>query len=188
MDISFSITKKKYKFKKRLLKKNSNVVHNRPKILKIEKLFKRKQSKIPHYRYNTNCINGTLALKARNSVRFSFNKLESFRKYMNKNFKLNKNLKFFFNLKFLNPITNKGIGVRMGRGKGKIQNFLANINRGSLFFEIDGFTKSFFFKNYYLLNYIKNRLPFGSSYIYRNNALNATDSYARFLTYCKNDK
>lgn len=188
MDIMFSITKKRYKFKKRLLKKNSTIIHNRPKILKIEKLFKRKQAKIPHYRTDNNCMNGVIALKARSSVRFSFNKLESFRKYMNKNFKLNKNLKFFFNLKFLNPITNKGIGVRMGRGKGKIQSFLANINRGSLFFEIDGFTKSFFLKNYYLLNYIKNRLPFNSSYVYRHNTFNATETYVRCLTFCKNDK
>lgn len=188
MDMTFSIIKKKYKFKKRLLKKNSTIIHNRPKTLKIEKLFKRKQSKIPHYRLNTSCIHGMLGLKARTSIRFSFNKLESFRKYMNKNFKLNKNLKFFFNLKFLNPITNKGIGVRMGRGKGKIQNFLANINRGSLFFEVDGFTNSFFYKNYYLLNYLKNRLPFNSSYIYRNNTFSATDFYSKLLVYCKNDK
>lgn len=188
MDISFSIIKKKYKFKKRILKKNSTIVRNRPKTLKIEKLFKRKQAKISHYRHITSCKYGVIALKAKGSVRFSFNKLESFRKYMNKYYKLNKNLKFFFNLRFLNPITNKGIGVRMGRGKGKIQNFLANINRGSLFFEIDGFTKTFFFKNYYFLNYIKNRLPFSSSYVYRDNIFNATDYYNTLLTYCKNDK
>lgn len=141
--ISTSI-RRKYKFKKKTIKKNSTTLQSRPTFLKIEKIFKRKQKSIPNCRQSTNCVFGSIGLKVRSSVRFSYNKLESFRKYMSKNYKSNKNLKFFFNLKFLNPITNKGIGVRMGRGKGKIQSFLANVDRGSLFFEIDGFTKSFF--------------------------------------------
>lgn len=62
-----------------------------------------------------------------------------------------------------NPITNKSIGVRMGKGKGNVKHWVFNVKPGFILFEISSIYFSLVLK---ALNTVKLRLPFNTKIVY----------------------
>lgn len=108
------------------------------------KLFKKKHLLINYKLYNktiNNIKQGQFALYFKKSGILS---IDEYRSII---FFLKKNIKFFSKL-FIRVIPNvmntkKSIGVRMGKGKGPLNEYYMNISRGQIFLEF-GFNNNYF--------------------------------------------
>ena len=97
---------------------------------------------------------GDIGLQCLQFGKLKFKQIEAARKTIKRGLnKFNKLwIKVFTNI----PITKKPLAVRMGKGKGNISYWVANIKKGQIIFEISGMT---FKRANYLLNKSKTKLP-----------------------------
>lgn len=107
----------------------------RPKNVKYTKMQK-KRIKFINQQKNSNLNFGTIGVKSLEVGKMTHNQIESFRRTITSNTK--RKVKIWFNVFPHNPLTFKGIGMRMGKGKGQVKNYVANIKKGNVLFELDG--------------------------------------------------
>lgn len=150
--------------------KRVNFFLERPRVLKYPRSFKKhiKNKAVPHRSVSGFLRHGVLGFKSLSPYRLHVNQVEAVRKLLFRYFK-KKKIKMVFGLCFNNPLTKKGLGVRMGKGKGKLDSFVSNINAGRVFLEIDGFNDlDDPFKNIFLFKHLQERLPFKAVSIVRS--------------------
>ncbi len=82
-----------------------------------------------------NLSNGTIALKALNFGRITSKQLESAYKIITKS--IRKSGTVFIRVYTHTPVTKKPIEVRMGKGKGNVEGWVAKIRPGTLLFELE---------------------------------------------------
>jgi large subunit ribosomal protein L16 len=98
------------------------------------KLFRK--SKLKNFKYNSQLNFGKLGLKALESGVLNLKQIESAKKVLTK--KTQRQSKIWIKVSFNLALTKKPLGIRMGKGKGKINFFYAKIKKGSIIFEISG--------------------------------------------------
>ena len=129
---------KKFKFKK---------IHQNFKLLK-----KQKNSNIP-----SNLVFGNYGIVAKGNNFFTYNQIETIRRILVRYFK--KFCKIWFNFSIVLPQTQKSQNSRMGKGAGKVKEWLAFIPSGSTFLELSFnplvSKKDFFF----IMRNLKKKLP-----------------------------
>lgn len=105
---------------------------NGPNNLKFKKTRKGKikQFKLKFLKF------GVIGLKSLETATLNFKQIESARQTITK--KAKRKIKLWVKPFLHLPITSKPIGVRMGKGKGKISYWAAKISKGSVIFEICG--------------------------------------------------
>jgi large subunit ribosomal protein L16 len=109
-----------------------------PKKIKYKKLRK---GKLPKLEYKTISLNfGTIGLKAVESGIITAKQIESARQAINR--KLNRKGKIWIRIYPNYPITKKPIEVRMGKGKGSVNQWAAKVGGGTMLFEICGVSKN----------------------------------------------
>lgn len=126
-------------------RKRASFFLERPRALRYTRSFKKyiKNKAVPHRSVAGHLKLGALGFKSLGAYRLRVNQIEAVRKFVVKYYK-KKKIKIIFNIVFDNPLTKKGLGVRMGKGKGKLDSFLCNIRSGCVFLELDGFKKKDF--------------------------------------------
>jgi large subunit ribosomal protein L16 len=77
---------------------------------------------------------GIIGLKSMGYAQISLNQIESARKYISRSTK--RNCKLLIRIKNNIPISKKSIGSRMGKGKGIITEYVCNLKKGTVIFEI----------------------------------------------------
>lgn len=134
---------------------------NGPKKIKFKKIKKGKLAKFEH---KSNLIKfGNIALKALESGILSIKQIEAFKQILTK--KTKRKFKFWVRVFPYISITAKPIGIRMGKGKGKILNWSVSVKSGQILFEIVGKNKKLLIKS--LLN-CKLKLPIKTKICYKN--------------------
>jgi len=107
---------------------------NGPKNLKFKKIRK---GKLKKFELKSNLLKfGSVGLKALESGTLTSNQIESVRQVIAK--KTNRRSKIWIKIFTYTPITSKSVGVRMGKGKGKLTHWGAKISKGCVLFEICG--------------------------------------------------
>lgn len=142
--------------------KRVNFFLDRPRVLKYPRSFKKsiKNKVVSHRSVSSFLRIGALGFKSLSPYRLRVKQLESVRKLMFRVLKKRK-VNIMFGVAFNNPLTKKGLGVRMGKGKGKLDSFVCNINAGRIFLEVDGFDSVLdSFKNKFMFGSLQERLPF----------------------------
>lgn len=134
---------KKFFFKKPFKRK----VYNNNKILRIS-------SAAVHFDY--------YGLKAKEPGRLKYRQVDSVRKVFLFFFRFDSDL--LIRVNFNSPITKKSIGVRMGRGKGKLNTWVANIKYGQIVFELSKKIK--LYKLSVALKIIRERIPIKMKLVY----------------------
>lgn len=133
-----------------------------------KKKFKKEQ-KGKHFNRITklNSLNnlpfGVVGLKALESSRLTSKQLYAFQFLMNKNLK--KIGRLTLNVFPHTPISKKPIEIRMGKGKGNVDHWVAKINYGSLICQIETRSTIFAIKG---LKLAQLRLPFTTKIVYSN--------------------
>jgi len=108
----------------------------------------------------TSIIFGSFALKSLGSKWISGKQLESCRKVILRYLK--KGGKFWVRIFPDKPITNKGIEVSMGKGKGDVQYYAFPVRPGRIIFEIEGITEEMAKK---ALQEVASKLPIKTKFI-----------------------
>lgn len=136
---------------------------NVPKKSKYKKLHKGKLKNIivSNPFLDKNIQFGNIGLIASESGRIFPNQLLNCKQFLNKNLK--KIAKFRINIFPHTPITKKPLEIRMGKGKGSVDTWAANIFSGATILEIESANKT---KVEKILNQIKNKLPIKTKIIY----------------------
>lgn len=107
----------------------------RPSKTKYKKEFKKLKTLFT--KKNTlNKFLGKYAIIAKNSARLTHQQIETGRRILSKNLK-KKNSKIWVKLFTNIPITKKSVGVRMGKGKASIDQFIILIKPGHTLYEIE---------------------------------------------------
>lgn len=105
--------------------------------IKNIKFLKTKKGKLTKFSYKTNELKfGKIGLKALESGILNSQQIESTRQILIK--KTNKKSKIWVRIFNFLPVTAKPIGVRMGKGKGKISHWVTRIGQGTIILEISG--------------------------------------------------
>lgn len=104
---------------------------------------------------------GNVSLITLEAGRMFPNQILNCKQFLNKNLK--KIAKFRINIFPHTPITKKPLEMRMGKGKGSVNTWTANIFSGTKILEIESANKNKVFKT---LNQIKNKLPIKTKVIY----------------------
>lgn len=125
-----------------------------PNRMKYKKYFKMPLKYKSNYSEFKQCKKGKIYLYAKENGRLTSQQLEAFRKVVSKKL-FRKNIMHFIVFP-QHPITSKGIGIRMGRGKGKLSHWVILVNKGDIIFELLYTTYS---KCYVALKYAKKKLP-----------------------------
>ena len=105
---------------------------------------------------------GNFGIKALESGRVTGNQLESVRRNIKK--KLRKYDKIWINVFPDTPITLKPLEVRMGKGKGNVDYWIAKINPGKILFEVSALDEKLVIE---CLKSAVNKLPLKTSIIKR---------------------
>lgn len=84
---------------------------------------------------------GNFGVFAKNTTIFCKKQFETIRVLLRRT--LGKKTKIWLHLKKMKPITKKPIGVRMGKGKGAIENYIYIIQKDEILFEIKTTMKKF---------------------------------------------
>jgi large subunit ribosomal protein L16 len=110
---------------------------NGPKNLKFKKI---KKGKLTKFEFKSNLLKfGNIGLKATESGIINLKQIESSRQIITK--KTKKNSKLWIKTFPYLPISSKPIGIRMGKGKGKISYWGSKISSGNIIFEMSGSNK-----------------------------------------------
>jgi large subunit ribosomal protein L16 len=104
---------------------------------------------------------GNISLIALEAGRVFPNQILNCKQFLNKNLK--KVAKFRINIFPHTPITKKPLEIRMGKGKGSVDTWTANIFSGAKILEIESVNKTKVLKT---LMQIKNKLPIKTRIIY----------------------
>lgn len=105
---------------------------------------------------------GNFGIKALESGRVTGNQLESVRRNIKK--KLRKYDKIWINVFPDTPITLKPLEIRMGKGKGNVDYWIAKINPGKILFEVSALDEKLVIE---CLKSAANKLPLKTSIIKR---------------------
>ena len=109
-----------------------------PKRSKFKKLRK---GKLSNLEFKSNKLKfGTIGLKAAESGTITARQIEAARQSITR--KINRKGKLWIRIFPDLPITSKPIAVRMGKGKGNVDHWVARIAGGSILFELDGIPKN----------------------------------------------
>lgn len=109
---------------------------------------------------------GCIGLKALEAGRISSTQLLALRQTLNKHIK--KKGRIFLNIFPHTPITNKPIKVRMGKGKGSVDHYVAKIQPGLLLCEIETASINLAKKALIL---VQNKLPLKTKLIFEANII-----------------
>jgi large subunit ribosomal protein L16 len=101
-----------------------------------------------------NLTYGCVALKALDSGRITSAHLLCCKQTINKVIKKNGQLRF--NIFPHTPITSKPLEIRMGKGKGSVDHWVANVFSGTILMEIESSSSVLAIK---ALKYVQNKLP-----------------------------
>ena len=105
-----------------------------PKKLKHKKLHK---NSLAFLNFKSNSLKfGTIGLKVIESGFISARNIEAARQAINR--KLKRKGKLWIRIFPHLPVTSKGVGTRMGKGKGAIAQYSAKVSGGTLLFELCG--------------------------------------------------
>lgn len=107
----------------------------RPKNVKYTKSQKKRILRTPSKR-NSSLNFGIVGVKALEAGKITHNEIESFRRTITNNTK--RRVKIWINIFPHTPLTFKGVGMRMGKGKGQVKNYVARIREGNILFELNG--------------------------------------------------
>nr|QYC61902.1 ribosomal protein L16 [Stephanopyxis turris] len=108
----------------------------RPKKIKYKKLQK---GTLPKLNFRSNKLRfGSIGLKALTSGIISSKQIEASRQAINR--KINRKGKIWIRIFPNIPVTKKPSEVRMGKGKGNVNHWVAKISAGTILFEICGVT------------------------------------------------
>lgn len=109
-----------------------------PKKTKYKKLRK---GKLPRLKFNSNRLKfGTIGIKSIESGIINARQLESARQSINR--KLKRKGKLWVKIFPHIPVTAKPTAVRMGKGKGGVDHWIAKISAGTILFEVCGINTS----------------------------------------------
>lgn len=132
----------------------------KPRKLKFNKPFKRfieNNAKLPQQSSAGFLKHGKLGLKCLSACHLRFHQIEAMRRFLVKYCPKKGKTKLYFNtIVFNSPLTKKSLGVRMGKGKGKLDLFVHNVVRGQILFELSSFT---LWHIPYIFPYVFERLP-----------------------------
>lgn len=135
-------------------------MQNGPKSIKYKKVRK---GKLKKFEFKSNKLRfGTVGLKALESGSLTYNQIESARQIISK--KTKRKSKIWIKIFTYLPITSKPIGIRMGKGKGKIACWGAKISTGTIIFELSGQNKTLLFLS---LSSCKYKLPIKTKICYK---------------------
>ena len=85
--------------------------------------------------HNKICLkHGSIGIRALEDFKLTFNEIESVRKVISFNYK---KIKIWFNVEFNLPVRSKSSESRMGKGIGKLKNWVFNVKKGSIILELD---------------------------------------------------
>lgn len=107
---------------------------------------------------------GSYGLKSLESHRVSSRQLEASRRLIMRYLK--KGGKLWIRIFPFKPITNKGIEISMGGGKGTVSHYVFPVRAGRIIFEMDGITKEMAKE---ALEKAGDKLPVKTKFIARNN-------------------
>jgi large subunit ribosomal protein L16 len=97
---------------------------------------------------------GSLGLKSLESCRITSTQIESFRQSINR--KIKRKGKIWINIFPDLPVTSKPSEVRMGKGKGAVDHWVAKVSAGKILFEVLGPREQILYK---ALKSAANKLP-----------------------------
>ncbi len=134
-----------------------------PKTSKYKKSHKGSLKNIvsKNFTLQTALQSGSIALKFSESGRITPNHIEASRQALNKHFK--KSAQIRFTVFPHTPITKKPLEIRMGKGKGAVDTWVANVCSGDTFVEIEGTNKILITKK---LNALRKKLPLRTKLVY----------------------
>ena len=108
---------------------------------KRTKFRKYRKGNLPKLEYRSNKLKfGTIGLKALESGSISARQIEAARQAITR--KIKRTGKVWIRIFPDLPITSKPIAVRMGKGKGNVDHWVARVAGGSILFELDGIPKN----------------------------------------------
>lgn len=132
-------------------------------ILKYKRNFKIKKFINIKNEFLGLCQFGFYGIKALNSALITPNQIEESRRIA---IRISKRVgKIYLRIVFNHVLTSKSHGSRMGKGVGKIKNWIAYIKKGSIFIEMLGISKKLAIKSFKAIKYI---LPIKLSLIFRD--------------------
>lgn len=114
--------------------------------------LKNKKGTLSKFELKSNMLKfGSLGLKSLESGILNFKQIESIRQII---YKITKQKSKIW-LKIFNflPVYAKSIGVRMGKGKGKLVHYICKFNAGKVLLEICGFNKKLLIKSLLLCKF-----------------------------------
>lgn len=134
-----------------------------PKTSKYKKSHKGSLKNIvsKNFTLQTALQSGSIALKFSESGRITPNHIEASRQALNKHFK--KSAQIHFTVFPHTPITKKPLEIRMGKGKGAVDTWVANVCSGDTFVEIEGTNNILITKK---LNALRKKLPLRTKLVY----------------------
>jgi|JI81BgreenRNA_FD_contig_101_377983_length_5223_multi_4_in_0_out_0_7 large subunit ribosomal protein L16 len=134
-----------------------------PKTSKYKKSHKGSLKNIvsKNFTLQTALQSGSIALKFSESGRITPNHIEASRQALNKHFK--KSAQIRFTVFPHTPITKKPLEIRMGKGKGAVDTWVANVCSGDTFVEIEGTNNILITKK---LNALRKKLPLRTKLVY----------------------
>jgi large subunit ribosomal protein L16 len=136
-------------------------MQNGPKKLKFTKI---KKGRLAKFEFKSNILNfGTVGLKALQSGTLNSKQIESARQVIAK--KTKRKFKIWIKIFTYLPISTKPIGIRMGKGKGKISHWGARVRGGNVIFELCGQNKK---KLIASLTACQSKLPIKTTICYKN--------------------
>ena len=105
------------------------------------KFKKSRKGKLPNLEYKSSKLSfGSVGLKACESGRITSRQIESARQAINRRIK--RQGKIWIRMFPDIPVTAKPVEVRMGKGKGAVDHWVAKVGGGSILFEIEGISPS----------------------------------------------
>lgn len=102
---------------------------------KFQKQYKGRIKNLYETRANT-IQSGLYAIKTLEKGKIPEKQIETIRRTLTNYTK--RQIKIWIKINANNPITQKSTGVRMGKGKGKVKFWAANVNCGKILFEVHG--------------------------------------------------
>jgi len=116
----------------------------KPKNFKYNKTQK-KRIKTSIKQKSSNLNFGYFGVKSLEIGKVNHNQIESFRRTITSNTK--RKVKIWIRIFPDTPITFKGIGMRMGKGKGQVKYWVAKIEKGNILFELNGQNLNLIYKS-----------------------------------------
>lgn len=111
-------------------------IKKEPKDVRYKYFFKKKLKKTLATCQDSSLLMGLFGFRSLDFFRLTFEEIESVRRGIAFWFK---RMKIYFRVELCVPICAKPTGMRMGKGKSKINLWVANIKKGSVVIELDSF-------------------------------------------------